>query len=101
MEMLCLGQRKNSPLVAVSPGFYEHHPNPKIRLFNDAPKGKNTYITPKIGVWPEMVNEMNAAVDEVGLLQASPEQALQEVQDRMQPELDEHLARLRQRGLLK
>jgi ABC-type glycerol-3-phosphate transport system substrate-binding protein len=101
MEMLCLGQHKNSPLKKVSPGFYEHHPNPFIRLFNDLPLGKNTVAVPKIGIWPEYSAQMNDAVDQVTLLQKTPQQALDDVQNRMQPELDEHLERLRQRGFIK
>ncbi len=101
MELLCLGQHKNSPLKKVSPGFYEHHPNPYIRLFNELPLGKNTFAVPKVGIWPEYQARLNDAVDKVTLLQLTPQEALDDVQNTMQPKLDEHLARLRERGLLK
>jgi ABC-type glycerol-3-phosphate transport system substrate-binding protein len=101
MEMLVVGQDKNSPLRSTSPGFYEHHPNPRIELFNDLPKGKNVYSTPQIGTWAEMQDAIESAVQEVALLQKTPKEALQEVQDRMQPDLDEHLDRLRRRGFIK
>jgi ABC-type glycerol-3-phosphate transport system substrate-binding protein len=98
MEMLCMGQRKHTPLVDVSPEFYAHHPNPFIKLFSTLPRGKNTYFPPKIGIWPEYTSEMNVAFDQVQLLKKTPKEALQDVQDRMQPKLDEYLERLKQRG---
>src|SRR5947199_204040 len=33
MELLCLGQRKHSPLAKVSQEFWAKHPNPYIKLF--------------------------------------------------------------------
>ncbi len=101
MELLCMGQRKNSPLKKVSPEFYAKHPNPFIRLFTDLPKGKNTVEPPKLGIWPEYQDALNNAFDEVNLLKSTPAEALKEVQDRMQPELDEYLLRLRARGVIK
>lgn len=90
MEMLCIGQRKHSPLVKVSKWFLEHHPNPYIRLFNDLPKNKNACTPPMLSIWREYDNEMEAAFDEVSLLEKTPEEALQEVHDRMQPILDDY-----------
>ncbi len=98
MEMLCMGQRKNSPLKKVSPEFYAKHPNPFIHLFTDLPKGPHTISTPKIGIWPEYNDELIAAFDEVVLKSKTPKQALDDVQAHMQPKLDEYLLRLKQRG---
>jgi multiple sugar transport system substrate-binding protein len=97
MELLCLGQKKHTPLVKVSEGFLKHHPNPYIRLFAGLPRGKNTYPPPKLGIWPEYQAEMNNAFDEITLLKKTPKEALDAVQARMQPKLDEYLKILRLR----
>jgi maltose-binding protein MalE len=84
----------------VSPEFYKNHPNPFIRLFSDAPRGKNVVLPPKIGIWPEYQAEMNNAFDEIALMHMTPKQALDRVQARMQPKYDEYRNRLRLRGEL-
>jgi ABC-type glycerol-3-phosphate transport system substrate-binding protein len=98
MEMLCLGQRKHSPLIYVSADFYRKHPNPYIKLFAELPRGKNVYFPPKLGIWPEYQSELNNAFEEVSLLKKTPKEALDEVQARIQPALDEYLERLRLRA---
>ncbi|HZP82405.1 MAG TPA: ABC transporter substrate-binding protein [Chthonomonadaceae bacterium] len=98
MELLCMGQRKHTPLVKVSEAFWKQHPNPFIRLFAELPRGKNTYSPPQIGLWPEYHAELNNAFDEVALLQKTPQEALDAVQARMQPKLKEYLHRLQLRG---
>lgn len=98
MEMLCLGQKKLSPLRDVSPGFYEHHPNPYIRLFTKLAYGKNVYQTPKLGIWNEYSDELNAAFDSLMLDKKTPQQAMDDLAARMQPKLDNYLRQLRRRG---
>ncbi len=100
MELLCLGQRKHSPLAKVSPGFYAHHPNPFIRLFYDLPKGSNVIVAPKLGIWREYSDTLSVAFDEIALEKKTAQQALDDVQARMQPKLKEYLERqrLRQRA---
>lgn len=98
MELLCTGQAKHTPLVKVSESFYAHHPNPYVRLFADLPRTKNAFSPPKLGIWPEYSNELNNAFDEVTLLRKSPKEALDYVQQRIQPKMDEYLERLHARG---
>lgn len=98
MEMLCLGQKKASPLVKVSPEFFSKHPNPFIKMFNDLPSGKNAFAVPKLGIWPEYGNEIDAMFDDITLIKKTPQQALDDLQARMQPKLDEYLHRLKERG---
>ena len=100
MELLCMGQRKNSPLVKVSDEFLKNHPNPFIRLFSDLPKGKNVIASPKIGIWPEYQAELTNAFDEIALMHKTPKEALDYVQERMQPKFAEYRRRLRLRGEL-
>lgn len=98
MELLCMGQRKHTPLIQVSQTFWQTHPNPFIRLFAQLPRRPNAYFPPQIGIWPEYQAELNNAFDEVVLLRKTPQEALDFVQARMQPKLDEYLRRLRQRA---
>ena len=100
MEILCLGQKKLSPLRDVSPGFYEHHPNPYIKLFTKLAYSKNAYAVPKLGIWAEYKDELSAAFDSLMLMQKTPQQAMDDLAARMQPKLDDYLKSLHQRGEL-
>lgn len=95
MELLCMGQRKHSPLVKVSESFLNHHPNPFIRIFNDLPKTANARTPPMMSIWKEYQSELDAAYDDVSLLQKTPKQALDDVHDRVQPMLDEYVKRMK------
>lgn len=98
MELLCMGQRKHSPLVEVSEDFYKKHPNPYIRLFADLPRGPNAVAPPQLGIWPQYSQELAAAIEQVFLNQKTPQEALHDVQVRMQPKLDAYLKTLAQRN---
>jgi multiple sugar transport system substrate-binding protein len=100
MELLCLGQKKHSPLSHVSADFYRKHPNPYIKLFAEMPKNKNVQSPPKLALWPEYQAELVSSFDEIALLEKTPEQALKQVQERMQPKMDEYLERLHKRNTL-
>jgi ABC-type glycerol-3-phosphate transport system substrate-binding protein len=100
MELLCMGQKKQTPLRKVSPEFLANHPNPYVDLFIKLSYSPNAATTPKLGVWPEYESEINAAFDSIMLNEKTPQQALDEVAKRMQPKLDTYLRRLRQRGEL-
>jgi ABC-type glycerol-3-phosphate transport system substrate-binding protein len=98
MQLLCMGQRKHSPLAKVSPEFWSKHPNPYIKLFARLAWSKNTWHQPRIGVWREYNDELSAAFDRIWLNQASPEQALGDVQQRIQRKFDGELVRMAKRG---
>jgi len=98
MELLCLGQRKHSPLAKVSAEFWAKHPNPFIKLFAQLAWSKNTWHPPRIGVWREYNDEMNAAFDRIWLNEATPEQALGDVRRRIQRKFDAELTRMAKRG---
>jgi len=93
MEKLCLGQRKFSPLSKVSDGFIKNHPNPYIRTFIALANSPNAHRLPALSVWSEYNDEMNVAVDRVTALEATPQEALDAVQLRMQWKLDRVLRR--------
>ena len=47
MEKLCLAKLQFSTLKKCSPEFFEHHPNPYIKVFLDLAKSPNaTYAPP-------------------------------------------------------
>jgi len=98
MELLCMGQKKITPLKNVSAGFIENHPNPFIKLFIKLAYSKNAVSTPKIGCWSQYNDEINNAFNAITLMQKTPQQALDEVKDRMQPIVDRYLEHLKARG---
>ena len=98
MELLCMGQRKHSPLVKVSDRFWKTHPNPYVRLFADLAYSPNAIAPPKLPLWPEYGAELNNAFDQIALLKKSPKEALDAVQERMQPKLDDYIRVARLRG---
>ena len=97
MEQLCLLQRKNSPLAKASDEFYSKHPNPYIKLFTTLARSKNYVTPPKIGIWPEYSAELSNAFDDIALLKKTPKEALDYVQERMQPKMDEYRQRVKLR----
>lgn len=98
MEMLCLGQRKFSPLAKVSEGFIKNHPNPFIRFFIQEAHSKTAFSAPQMAIWNEFNKDMGTAFDEVTHLQKSPKEALEDVQERTQGELDHYLQVNKARG---
>ncbi|HEY0868581.1 MAG TPA: ABC transporter substrate-binding protein [Fimbriimonas sp.] len=94
MELLCLGQKKNSPLTQVSDEFWKQHPNPYVRLFDELASSPNAVATPAMGIWTEYGAEINNAYDEIVLMKKTPKKALDDVAARMQPKLDQYLRRL-------
>ncbi len=88
MELLCMGQRKHTPLAEVSEEFLTTHPNPFIDVFIEVAKRGRPFSTPKTPVWSEYANEMNAAFDEIWLGESDARAALGRVNERMQSRLD-------------
>lgn len=97
METLCMGQKKFSPLIDVSPEFYATHPNPYIRLFRDQAMNKNAFAVPKTPIWSRYQQELQTAIDKINLLE-DPLTCLKAVRERVQPMQDEidTVERLRQ-----
>lgn len=100
MERLCQSHGTNSPLAQSSTWFFRTHPNPDIPLFDRLAKSPGAVSPPRIGIWAEYGAELSAAFDRINLLQASPAEALGDVQRRMQPRLDEYNRRLAARERL-
>jgi ABC-type glycerol-3-phosphate transport system substrate-binding protein len=88
MEKLNRGQLKFSPLAEISPSFVANHPNPYIRLFIDLARSPNACTGPRTSIWTAYNEELRVAADRVLALQATPTEALQKVQRRVQPKFD-------------
>jgi hypothetical protein len=95
MEKLCIGQRKFSSLMKVSPGFYGANPHPTLKLFADVARNPLAFGFPQMTFWEEMVDEMNYAFQKIWLLELTPAEALSAVQIKMQKKLDHELRRQR------
>jgi ABC-type glycerol-3-phosphate transport system substrate-binding protein len=98
MELLCMGQRKHSPLAESSPEFLKEHPHPYLQVFIDLAKSKNTFSPPQIGIWREYQDEMTNAFSNVWLGKMTPEEALNNVQARMQKKFERELRQKRRRS---
>lgn len=93
MEKLVLGQRKFSPLAEISPDFVERHPNPYIQVFMDLAGSPNARYEPRLSVWNEYRGEMVVAAERIFSMRISPEDALREVEERVQWKFDRILRR--------
>lgn len=98
MELLAKGQKKHTPLIHVTPGFFESVDNPYIELFAKLPRGKNAFSPPQTPIWPQWSSEINSAVEKINLGE-DVTKSLQAVQDKMQPLLDRTLEIERARGI--
>jgi multiple sugar transport system substrate-binding protein len=88
MEKLCSMHCKNSPLAKVSDDFIDNHPNPYIDEFEKLAASPNARGVPQIPIWPEIYSELLVTAERVYLLKQTPQQALQDAQDRLQGKLD-------------
>jgi multiple sugar transport system substrate-binding protein len=98
MEKLNKLHCKNSPLSRVSEDFLTSHPNPYIGVFEELAASSRAHSVPSIPIWPEVADEMGVVAQKVYLLQAEPEQALADAQQRLQAKLDDFRARQRARA---
>jgi multiple sugar transport system substrate-binding protein len=93
MEKLCLGHRKFSPLAKYSDQFIARHPNPNIRVYIDLARGPNVRTTPQMSIWQEYNEELSVAADRVFGGVATPQEAMEYVQERVQWKFDRALRR--------
>ncbi len=98
MEKLCIGQRKFSPLIKVSDEFIKNHPNPYIKKFIELAKEPTVFSPLDMSIWNEYSDEMGVAYDKIWLQQATPKDALDLVQKKIQKKWDKELTRFRRLG---
>lgn len=90
MEMLCKGQGKHTPLREVSDDFWATNPNPSVRLFHELSFSPAAMAPPKLGMWKFYASQMQAAFDRINAGE-DVTKVLNEVQNRLQPMLDQEL----------
>jgi len=93
IEKFCISHCQFSPLVKVSDAFWKNHPNPYIKTFYDLAQSPGAQLVPRMTIWNEYENEIDQNFTEVWALRATPQEALQRIQDRMQPKLDRSVDR--------
>ena len=98
IEKLCLGQRKHTPLSKVSDAFLKQHPHPYAGLFIDLSKSPGVSIYPQIAIWTQYDAEIRSMFEKMRLLETNPatgqaytpEEALDDVQARMETAWERH-----------
>lgn len=95
IEVLCLGHGKHSPLDETSPGWYENHPNKYVKVFEMLAESPNCRQIPQIGTWRECARAWNHAFDNVWAREATPQEALEQIQGEMQRRLEQDIRRIR------
>ena len=100
MEKLARLHCKISPLAKVSPDFLTNHPNPFIRMFDQLAASPNAHATEPVPILNEVQDEMNDFAQRLALLQVTPEDGLQQIQNRLQQKYDDFMEDQRKRKLL-
>ncbi|MFA5293334.1 MAG: ABC transporter substrate-binding protein [Phycisphaerae bacterium] len=91
LEYLALKQNKFVPLKIANEMDYSQHPNKEIRLFIRLSQSPNVHSVPRIPIWAEYAREIDNAFQSVWLQKKTPQQALDEVQKRIEIKWREYL----------
>jgi ABC-type glycerol-3-phosphate transport system substrate-binding protein len=62
-EELATEHCKPSPLVAMSPGFLEHHPHPSIAVFDAVAKSPHVEVLPRTRAWKQYSDLITSTFD--------------------------------------
>lgn len=98
MEKLCLGQRKFTPLRAVSAEFLHRHPNPYIAKFIELARSPNAVAVPPLSTWTEYLSDMRVAVDRILAGESTAQDALTAVERREQEVFNRRQIRAQRAG---
>lgn len=98
LEMLCLGQKKHTPLLHMSDAFRTNHPHPYLELFQSLSQSPGGYHPPQTGVYNEYLRALVGAIDEIQNLRTEPKVALEAVEERIQKAYDRELESARRRA---
>jgi len=93
MEKLNSMHCKPSPLAKVSDDFIRRHPNPYIAVHERMARSRNAHPQIKSPMQQEIGAELELAVDQIYLLSKTPQQALDELQERAIRKYSQYLAR--------
>lgn len=93
IEQFCSAQCNFSPLVKVSDAFWKNHPHPYIRVFYDLARSPGAVSPPQIPDWNLYRAQLDQNIKEVWNLRLTPSAALEDVQQRVQKDLDRKVQR--------
>lgn len=89
LEELCILQGKFSPLLTSDrEEFIKKHPHPYIKIFIDLAKSKNATFFPQATFYEMYRRELKRAFEAVMKLYKTPKEALNEVQKKIEKELE-------------
>ncbi len=97
LEQLNTDMHKFSPFKEVSAAYLENHPNPYLPVFMDLAESPNVFHVPQISIWYQYEDEIRAAYDRVRLGLVEPEEALSQVQSRIEKEWEVERTRIQAR----
>jgi multiple sugar transport system substrate-binding protein len=83
-EKLATLQRKFTALREVSPEFIAQHPNPAVSFFSELARSPNVRAVPRLSIWRDYEIELSVAAMNVRFLLKTPEEALADVQERVE-----------------
>jgi ABC-type glycerol-3-phosphate transport system substrate-binding protein len=92
-EAFTMEMRAISPRRQRSRNYLENHPNPHIDLFEELVRGGKARFSPQIPMWYEMQDDMRAVFDKSWLHQATPREALEVAEKRLQARLEQDIER--------
>lgn len=90
LEYLAVKQNKFMPLKIADKMDYSQYPNKEIKLFIKLSQSPNAHSVPRIPIWYEYAHEIDNAFQSVWLQKKTPEQALDEVQSRIEAKWREY-----------
>ncbi|CAN5766189.1 extracellular solute-binding protein [soil metagenome] len=93
LEQFCSAQCSFSPLVNVSDAFWKNHPHPYIRTFYDLARSPGAFSPPLIPDWTLYKSQFDQNIKEVWALRMEPSTAQEDVQHRIQKDLDRRILR--------
>ncbi|OHB53319.1 MAG: hypothetical protein A2Y10_07255 [Planctomycetes bacterium GWF2_41_51] len=91
LQYLALKQNKFVPLKIANEMDYSNHPNKEIKLFMRLSQSPNAHTVPRIPIWQEYAHEIDNAFQSVWLQKKTPQQALDDVQKRLEAKWKEYL----------
>ena len=88
IEELCIGQYKFSPLIySDREDFIKKHPHPYIKTFINLARSKDAMFFPQVTFYEFYRRELKRAFESIMRLNNTPEEALNQVQKKLETEL--------------
>ncbi|MHC5026130.1 MAG: extracellular solute-binding protein [Planctomycetota bacterium] len=82
LERLATAHAKGTPLATMSATFVSDHPNRSIAVHDAVLRSPRVLTVPPVRAWPVLRDELNAAVERLWTMTATPNEALRAVQTR-------------------